>query len=102
MSLTVIGTAGRVQAHNFVLPQLDDRVTITTPQAVRTEDLGTRPTYDYQLDVFASAIANGTNPPLHLDDAISTMKLIDAKYLAAGFPVRPSNTDPSRNDTNLR
>ena len=91
MSLTVIGSAGRVRAHNFVLPHLDDRVDITTPAGVRTEHPGTRPTYDYQLDVLATAIADGTPPPLDLDDAISTMELVDASYLAAGLPVRPSS-----------
>ena len=43
MALTVVGSAGRVHAFNFVLPQLDDRVEITTPAGVRTESLGTRP-----------------------------------------------------------
>lgn len=93
MSLTVIGTAGRVHAHNFVLPQMDDRVDVTTSAGVRTEHLGTRPTYDYQLEVVATAIANGTRPPLDLDDAISTMELIDASYLAAGLRVRPALAD---------
>lgn len=90
MTLTVIGTAGRVHAHNFVLPHMDDRVDVTTASGVRTENLGTRPTYDYQLDVMAAAIANGTPAPLDLVDAIATMDLVDASYLTAGLPVRPS------------
>lgn len=93
MSLTVIGTAGRVHAHNFVLPQLDDRVEITTRAGTHIESLGTRPTYDYQLEVVANAVASGSQPPLGLDDAIATMALVDASYVAAGLPPRPGLQD---------
>lgn len=91
MSLTVIGSTGRVVAHNFVLPHLDDRVEITTTAGTRVERLGTRPSYDFQLEAMAEAIATGTRPPLDVDDAVATMDLIDATYVAAGFAPRPSS-----------
>lgn len=93
MSLTVIGTAGRVHAYNFVLPQLDDRIEVTTTAGTHIERLGTRPTYDYQLEVVADAVATGGLPPLGLDDAIATMELVDASYVAAGLTPRPGMRD---------
>ncbi len=89
MSLTVNGLLGRIRVPNFVLPQLDDRIEVMTHGGLRTENLGTRPTYDYQLEVIAEASADGSSPPLDLDDAIETMELIDASYAAAGLEPRP-------------
>lgn len=91
MELTAVGTTGRVTAANFVLPHTDDRVHITTESGSRTERLGTRPSYDYQLDVVAQAISGEIAPPLDIDDAVATMDLIDATYIAAGFAPRPSS-----------
>ncbi len=91
MELTAIGTTGRITAANFVLPHTDDRVHVTTESGTRTEHLGTRPSYDFQLDVLAQAINDRTRPPLDVDDAVATMDLIDATYVAAGFSPRPSS-----------
>ena len=91
MELTVVGSVGRVTAANFVLPHTDDRVEVTTDAGTRTEHLGTRTSYDYQLDVVAEAIDHGTAPPLDVGDAVATMDLIDATYVAAGFAPRPSS-----------
>jgi predicted dehydrogenase len=93
MTLTVTGSTGTVDVHNFVLPTVDDRLDVTTTGGTRTESMGTRPSYDYQLDAMAAAIQDGTPLPLDLDDAIATMDLIDATYVAAGFTPRPSSLD---------
>ena len=90
MTLTAIGTTGRVDALNFVLPHTDDRLRIVTADGERIESLGTRSSYDFQLDAVAAAVLDGTPLPLDVEDAVATMELIDATYLAAGFPVRPS------------
>ncbi len=91
MELTAVGTTGRVTAANFVLPHTDDRVHVITESGSRTERPGTRPSYDYQLDALASAISDRTAPPLGVDDAVATMDLVDATYVAAGFSPRPSS-----------
>ncbi|MBC7632610.1 MAG: Gfo/Idh/MocA family oxidoreductase [Flavobacterium sp.] len=93
MTLTAIGSTGRVDAMNFVLPHEDDRVRVVTADGDRTESMGTRSSYDYQLDAVAAAVLGGAALPLDVDDAVATMELVDATYLAAGFPVRPSSVD---------
>ncbi|MET0450152.1 MAG: Gfo/Idh/MocA family oxidoreductase [Aeromicrobium sp.] len=93
MTLTVVGSTGRVEVRNFVLPTIDDRIDVTTTDGTRTEALGTRASYDYQLDAMTAAIHDGAPLPLDLDDAIATMDLIDATYVAAGFTPRPSSLD---------
>jgi len=89
MELTVVGSVGRITAASFVLPHTDDRVEVTTGAGTRTEHLGTRSSYDFQLDALAAVVADGVPPPLDVDDAVATMDLVDASYVAAGFAPRP-------------
>lgn len=81
-------TDGEAFAHDFIRPDLDDRVTVTDASGTRTEHLGTRPTYEFQLEALAEHLRGGAPFPLHADDAVATMDLVDAAYLAAGLPVR--------------
>ena len=55
----------------------------------RTEHLGTRSSYAYQLEAFAAAVRGGPSLPLDADDAVANMRLIDRCYEAAGLPPRP-------------
>ncbi|MGW3093138.1 Gfo/Idh/MocA family protein [Streptomyces sp. NPDC001102] len=89
MSCRIIGTKGEASAPNFVLPHLDDRVVVRTADGERTEHLGTRSSYAYQLEAFAARVREGTPVPLDADDAVATMTLVDACYRAAGLPPRP-------------
>jgi predicted dehydrogenase len=89
MSIRITGTRGEAYAPNFVLPHLDDRVVVRTDAGERTERLGTRSSYTYQLEAFAARVREGTPVPLDADDAVATMELIDASYRAAGFQPRP-------------
>jgi predicted dehydrogenase len=89
MSIRIVGSRGEATAPNFVLPQLDDRVVIRTPEGERTERLGTRSSYTYQLEAFAARVRGAAPLPLDADDAVSTMELIDACYREAGFEPRP-------------
>jgi len=89
MSCRIIGSRGEVRAPNFVLPQRDDRVVVRTGDGERTERLGTRSSYTYQLEAFADRVRGGAPLPLDADDAVATMTLIDAAYRAAGFEPRP-------------
>ncbi|RPF38041.1 Gfo/Idh/MocA family protein [Streptomyces sp. TLI_185] len=89
MSCRIIGSRGEALAPNFVLPQMDDRIVIRTADGERTERLGTRSSYTYQLEAFAARVRKGTPLPLDADDALATMTLIDESYRAAGFEPRP-------------
>ncbi|MFC8427029.1 Gfo/Idh/MocA family protein [Streptomyces sp. NPDC057253] len=89
MSCRITGSRGEVLAPNFVLPHLDDRVVVRTADGERTERLGTRSSYTYQLEAFADRVRGGAALPLDADDAVATMTLVDAAYRAAGFEARP-------------
>lgn len=56
-TLRVVGTRGEAIARNFIKPHDDDRVCIRTPAGTRVERLGTRPSSTYQLEAFASHLA---------------------------------------------
>jgi predicted dehydrogenase len=92
----VVGSRGEAAIMNFLLPQLDDRLHIRTPAGERTEELGKRPSYTYQLEAFAARLRQDTPLPIDADDAVSNMTLIDACYRAAGFSPRPRATPPVR------
>ncbi|MFF7104437.1 Gfo/Idh/MocA family protein [Streptomyces nigra] len=92
MSCRIVGSRGEAFAPNFVLPHQDDRVVIRTPEGERTEHLGTRSSYTYQLEALAARLRHGAPLPLDADDAVETMTLIDACYRAAGLPIRPRTT----------
>lgn len=86
----VVGTHGEALAHNVVLPQQDDRIVVTVDGSERTEHLGTRSTYTYQLEALGAHL-RGEHPfPLDLADAVATAELIDSAYEAAGLSPRPT------------
>ncbi|MFJ8538369.1 Gfo/Idh/MocA family protein [Streptomyces sp. NPDC093591] len=89
MSCRIVGSAGEAFAPNFVLPHRDDRVVVRTAEGERTERLGTRSSYTYQLEALAAHIRRNAPLPLDADDALATMSLIDESYRAAGFEPRP-------------
>ncbi len=91
MSVRLVGERGEASAPNFVLPQRDDRVVVRTADGERTEHLGTRSSYTYQLEAFAARVREGAPLPLDPDDAVATMRLIDACYRAAGLEPRPGS-----------
>ncbi|MER5532901.1 Gfo/Idh/MocA family protein [Streptomyces mirabilis] len=95
MSCRVVGSRAEATAVNFVQPHLDDRVVVRTAAGERTEELGRRSSYTYQLEAFAAHLRRGTPLTLDADDALTTMRLIDDSYRAAGFPVRPRTVLPA-------
>ncbi|MGC9541894.1 Gfo/Idh/MocA family protein [Streptomyces sp. UG1] len=92
MSCRIVGTRGEAFAPNFVLPHRDDRVVVRTADGERTERLGTRSSYTYQLEALAAHIRRDAPLPLDAEDALATMTLIDESYRAAGFEPRPRTT----------
>ncbi|MEU4098589.1 Gfo/Idh/MocA family oxidoreductase [Streptomyces sp. NPDC026673] len=89
MSCRIVGSRGEATAPSFVLPHLDDRVVVSTPDGERVEELGKRSSYHYQLEAFAASVRDGAPLPTDADDAVETMRLIDASYRSAGFEQRP-------------
>lgn len=87
-TLRIVGTRGHVLAHNFIKPQDDDRLTITTEAGTTVEHLGSRATYTYQLEAFAAHVQHGAPLPLDTADAVANMGLIDDAYRAAGMNPR--------------
>ena len=85
----VAGSRGEVSAPAFVKPQQDDRLLVTVGGEQRLEHVGTRPSYEYQLEAFAAHVRDGRPLRNDMDDAVAQMELIDACYRAAGLPLRP-------------
>lgn len=84
----VVGTKGDALAHNFIKPHADDRITVRTPGGTRVENLGTRPSYSYQLEAFAAHVLDGVPLPIGVEDAVQNMHYVDAAYCAAGMSPR--------------
>ena len=59
MSHRLVGTAGEAVIKDFVNPHDDDRLVVTTKDGARTEHLGTRSSYTYQLEAFTTAVRIG-------------------------------------------
>ena len=88
-SLRIVGTRGEATAPAFVEPNRDDRVLVRTAAGERTEHLGTRTSYTYQLEALSAALRHGSPVPTDADDAVATMTLVDRCYRLAGLPPRP-------------
>lgn len=88
-SLRIVGSDGEAYAPGFVLPHMDDRVIVTTGTVTRTEELGRRSSYTYMLESLRRLVRAGEPMVTDADDAVRTMQLIDALYLAAGMQPRP-------------
>jgi len=87
-TLRIVGTKGDLLVHNFIKPNEDDRLTIRTPTGTRVEHHGTRTSYSYQLEAFASHVLHGTALPIDTADAVANMAYVDAAYRAAGMTLR--------------
>ena len=88
ISCSVTGTKGEMSVFNPVMPQAYHRLTVRTDKGKRTENLGNRPTYLYQLEAFADACLRGNPVLTSAEDGIVNMRIIDDIYRAAGMPVR--------------
>jgi predicted dehydrogenase len=88
LSLTVIGSMGKMRAINPIAPQFWHRLTMQTQAGKRVEKFDKRPSYSYQLDAFTAACLRGAPTLTPIEDGIVNMSIIDAVYRAAGLPVR--------------
>ncbi len=91
-SLVVTGTAGTMHVENPIAPQRGHelRVELAGSEEPDIQTVTERSTYHFQLEAFRDAVVEGAPTPTGGDDAIATMRFIDAAYLAAGLPVRGS------------
>ena len=67
---------------------LPSPVVVTTAAGTRTEALGRRSSYTYQLEAFAAHLREGAPVPTGADEAVANMQLIDDCYRAAGLSRR--------------
>jgi len=84
----VKGDDGRISVFNPFGPQYGHRMKVTTTLGSRKERFSRKATYDFQLEAFRAAVEDGASFPTTAADAIRTMELVDAIYLAAGLPPR--------------
>jgi predicted dehydrogenase len=87
-TLQITGSIGEVLVHDFIRPSHDDRLTRRTAAGSVVEHLGTRASYTYQLEAFATHVQDGTPLPFGTEDAVANMALVDAAYRAAGLDPR--------------
>ena len=87
--LTVTGSKGSVHLPNFV-SALDPRVIVDLAGNKRVEHMPSLSTYTSQLLAFAEAVDLGKALKTDAKDALVQATLIDAAYLAANLPIRPS------------
>jgi hypothetical protein len=84
----VTGTKGSLSLFNPLGPQFYNRITVKTGSSRRVEHTERTPTYAFQMKAFRNAVVDGTPFPTTARDAISTMEVIDAIYVAAGLVPR--------------
>jgi predicted dehydrogenase len=93
----IVGTRGSVTAPMFVLPMRDDRLVVRVGEEDRTERLGTRSTYHYQLDSLRAFLRDEAPLPTGagVDVSVAVAELVDEAYLAAGLLPRPRHGVPA-------
>jgi predicted dehydrogenase len=88
MSAHVVGDRGELKVFNFVMPHAFNRVTVRIDGKKSSERVRGGSTYGYQLQAFSDAVLRGAPTLTPADDAVTTMRLIDDIYRAAGLPPR--------------
>jgi len=85
----VWGDQGQLALLNPLAPQMWHRLSVTAGGRTRVEHLPRRHTYEYQLEAFCAAVADGSPTLTPPSDSIANMRVIDAVYRAAGLRPRP-------------
>lgn len=89
-TLRVFGTEGDVLVHNFLQPDIDDRVSVTVGGRTSVEYLGTKSSYTYQLEALADHLTGDSTLPIGPADAVANMAMIDEAYTHSGLGLRPT------------
>lgn len=89
LELTIVGSLATLTVHNFVLPHNDDRVSVRDSAGIVVEHVGRTSSYTHQLAAFAPYLAGRADkPPVHPDESLAVMRMIDQALLAAGWQPR--------------
>jgi predicted dehydrogenase len=78
------GERGTVTAENSLLPHLGHSIIAQLDGAMRQYTIGGGTTFDFQLEAFLAALADGTPLPTEGADSLGNMRTIDAIYAKAG------------------
>jgi predicted dehydrogenase len=94
--LHIEGSDGVLDMVNPLVPQAGNRISGRLADGTQIdESVDTGISYAYQLESFVRVVAGIERPVTGGLDAIRNMAAIDAVYIAAGLPVRPSQTAPT-------
>ncbi len=88
LSAKVVGDRGTMHVFNFVAPQYYNLLSLTIDGQTRRERVRGDATYTLQLRSFAASVLRGEPSLTPAEDAVTTMRLIDDVYVAAGLPLR--------------
>jgi predicted dehydrogenase len=88
LSAKVVGDRGTMHVFNFVGPQYYNLLSLTIDGQTRRERVRGEATYTLQLRAFADSVLRGAPSLTPAQDAVTTMRLIDDVYAAAGLPLR--------------
>jgi predicted dehydrogenase len=88
LSAKVTGDRGQMRVFNFVAPQFYNRLSLNIDGRKSHERVRGEATYTIQLRRFAAAVLRGEPTLTPASDAVTTMRLIDEVYAAAGLPPR--------------
>lgn len=91
--LVVRAEGGTMRVENPLAPQRGSSIMVQTPDGSETIEVDRSSTYAHQMAAFRDAVLTGSAYPTNPMDAVANMKAVDACYLAAGLPVRPSHPD---------
>jgi predicted dehydrogenase len=86
---------GQVRLQNFIFGHKGRLVATMNGSVVADEQGGGDSTYVGQLRAFATAIATGDPVPTSAAHAVTTMRVIDDAYRAAGLAPRPTEGRPT-------
>jgi predicted dehydrogenase len=84
----VVGSDGELKLFNPLGPHVAHSLKVESPRGTRKETFSKTTTYTFQMEAFRDAVIDGTPFPTTPEDAIKTMEVIDAVYLAANLAPR--------------
>lgn len=88
ITLSIVGSEGRIDVDNPMAPQNGNRVVIHTPAGRSSGPIDAGISYDHMIRAFVDHLVHGAPFPTSGQDSIANMAAIDAVYRAAGLPTR--------------